>query len=139
MWRWTPSKSPALPRGPSQFLEFTNFYRRFIQAFSDITWLLFDLTKKGAAWTWTAALAAAFQALKDAVTAEPILVLPDESWPYRLEVDSSDRATGAVLSQQGTDGKWHPVAFYSKSLNDIQRNYVIHDKEMLMIVRALEE
>jgi hypothetical protein len=73
------------------------------------------------------------------VTTEPVLVLPDESWLYQLEADSSDRATGAVLSQQGTDGKWRPIAFYSKSLNDIQRNYVIHDKEMLAIIRALEE
>jgi hypothetical protein len=88
------------------------------------------------AWTWTVASAAAFQALKDAVTAEPVLVLPDESRPYRLEADSSDQANGAVLSQQGTNGKWRPVAFYSKSLNDIQRNYMIHDKEMLVIVRA---
>jgi hypothetical protein len=51
---------------------------------------------------------------------EPVLVLPDEFWLYQLEPDSSDRATGAVLSQQGMDGKWCPVAFYSKSLNDIQ-------------------
>jgi hypothetical protein len=107
-----------------QFLGFTNFYRRFIRAFSDIARLLFDLMKKGVAWTWTATLAAAFQALKDAVTAEPVLVLLDESRPYWLEADSSDRETRAVLSQQGTDGKWRPVAFYSKSLNDVQRNYV---------------
>jgi hypothetical protein len=111
-----------------------NFYRRFIRAFSNIAWLLFDLTKKGVAWTWTAASATSFQALKDAVTVEPVLVLPDESRPYRLEADSSDRVTGAVLSQQGTDGKWCTIAFYSKSLNDIQRNYVIHDKEMLAII-----
>jgi hypothetical protein len=115
-----------------------NFYWRFIWAFSDVAWPLFDLTKKGVAWTWTAASAAAFQALKGGVTAEPVLVLPDESRPYRLEVDSSDQATGAVLLQQGTDGKWRPVAFYSKSLNDVQWNYVIHDKEMLAIIRALE-
>jgi hypothetical protein len=107
--------------------------------FSDIARPLFDLTKKGVAWTWTTASAAAFQALKDAVTVEPILVLPDKSWPYWLEADSSDRATRVVLSQQGTDGNWCPVAFYSKSLNDVQRNYVIHDKEMLVIIRALEE
>jgi hypothetical protein len=37
-----------------------------------------------------------------------------------LEVNSSDQDTGAVLSQQGTDGKWGPVTFYSKSLNDVQ-------------------
>jgi hypothetical protein len=58
---------------------------------------------------------------------------------HQLEADSSDRATGAVPSQQGTDGKRCPVTFYSKSLNDVQWNYMIQDKEMLMIVQALEE
>ena len=63
--------------------------------------------------------------------------LYQSSTPLRL---SSDFATGAVLSQQSTtDGKWHPVAFYSKSLSSVERNYEIHDKEMLAIIRALEE
>jgi hypothetical protein len=79
-------------------------------------------------------LAAVFQALKDTVTMEPVLVLPDESRLYRLEADSSDWATAAVLLQQGTDGKWCPITFYSKSLNDVQQNYVIHNKEMLVII-----
>jgi hypothetical protein len=92
-----------------RFLGFTNFYQRFSQGFSDIAQLLFDLTKKGVAWAWIAASAAVFQALEDMVTAEPVLVLPNESRPYRLEVDSSDQATGAILSQQGTDGKWCPL------------------------------
>jgi hypothetical protein len=125
---------PENKKDVQQFLGFTNFYRRFIQVFSNVTRLLFDLMKKGVAWTWTTASAAVFQALKDLVTAQPVLVLPDESQPYRLEVDNSDRENRAVLSQQGTDGKWHPVTFYSKSLNDVQQNYVIHDKEMLVIV-----
>ena len=44
------------------------------------------------------------------------------------------------MSQQSTtDGKWHPIAFYSKSLSSVERNYEIHDKEMLAIIRALEE
>lgn len=48
--------------------------------------------------------------------------------------------TGAVLSQQSdSDGKWHPIVFYSKSLNAVERNYEIHDKEMLAIICALEE
>jgi hypothetical protein len=88
---------PKNKKDVQQFLGFTNFYRRFIRAFLDVAQPLFDLTKKGVTWTWTAASAAAFQALKDAVTAEPVLVLLDESRPYGLEVDSSDRATGAVL------------------------------------------
>ena len=131
--------SPVNRKDVQQFLGFTNFYRRFIAGFSDIARPLFDLTKKDVRWVWGTAEAAAFQALKDSVTSEPVLVLPDPARPYRLEADSSDFATGAVLSQPGPDGKWHPVAFYSKSLNDVQRNYEIHDKEMLAIVRALEE
>jgi len=60
--------------------------------------------------------------------------------PFRIEADSSDFTTGAVLSQQSTtDGKWHPIAFYSKSLSSVEWNYEIHDKEILAIIRALEE
>ena len=52
----------------------------------------------------------------------------------------SDFSTGAVFSQQSPEyNKWHPVAFLSKSLSPVERNYEIHDKEMLAIVRALEE
>jgi len=65
---------------------------------------------------------------------------PQDSEPFRIEADSSDFASGAVLSQQlPGEGKWHPVAFYSKSLSPVERNYEIHDKEMLAIIHALEE
>jgi len=67
-------------------------------------------------------------------------VSPQDSELFRVEADSSNFATGAVLSQQSTtDRKWHLVAFYSKSLFSVEWNYEIHDKEMLAIIRALEE
>jgi len=67
-------------------------------------------------------------------------VSPQELDPFWIEVDSSDFATGAVLSQQSTmDGKWHLIAFYSKSLSSVEQNYEIHNKEMLAIIRVLEE
>jgi len=67
-------------------------------------------------------------------------VSPQESDLFWIKADSSDFATRAVLSQQSTtDRKWHPVAFYSKSLSSVERNYKVHDKEMLAIIRALEE
>ena len=82
----------------------------------------------------------AFDTLQERITSAPILTLPDNSRPYRVKADSSDFATGVVLSQEcPEDGKWHPVAFLSKSLSPIKRNYEIHDKEMLAIFRALEE
>jgi len=56
----------------------------------------------------------------------------------RMEVDVPDYATGGVLSMECGDGLWRPVAFLSKSLNETERNYKIHDKEMLAIIRGLE-
>ena len=67
-------------------------------------------------------------------------MLLDNFRPYCVKADSSDFATGAVLSQENLeDRKWHPIAFLSKSLSPVERNYEIHDKEMLEIVQALEE
>ena len=65
---------------------------------------------------------------------------PQDSEPFWIEADSSDFTTEAVLSQQSTiNGKWHSVAFYSKSLSSVEWNYEIHDKEMLAIIHMLEK
>ena len=56
----------------------------------------------------------------------------------RMEVDASDYATGGMLSMECKDGLWRPVIFLSKSLNETERNYEIHNKEMLAIIRGLE-
>jgi len=56
----------------------------------------------------------------------------------RMKVDTLDYATGGVLSMECKDGLWRPVTFLSKSLNETERNYEIHDKEILAIIRGLE-
>jgi len=56
----------------------------------------------------------------------------------RMKVDTSDYTMGEVLSIECEDGRWRPVAFLSKSLNKTEKNYEIHDKEMLAIIRGLE-
>ena len=55
-----------------------------------------------------------------------------------LETDVSDLALGAVISQQKPDGKWHPVAFYSRKLTIPEQNYEIHDKKLLAIVDSMK-
>jgi len=131
---------PSNRKEVQSFLGFTNFYCRFIQGFSHLARPLFDLTRKDTEWRWVAEEQSAFNSLKERITTAPILSLPDNSRPFRIEADSSDFTTSAVLSQQlPEDNKWHPVAFLSKSLSLVERNYEIHDKEMLAIVRALEK
>jgi len=103
------------------FLGFVNFYRRFIRDFSAKARPLFDLTRSEQVWTWSRKEQAAFEDLKTAVTTAPVLVSPQELDPFRIEADSSDFTIGAVLSQQSTtDERWHPVAFYSKSLSSME-------------------
>jgi len=98
------------------------------------------LTCSEQVWTWSGREQTAFEDLKMAVTTALVLMSPQNSEPFQVEADSLDFATGAVLSQQSmTDRKWHPVAFYSKSLSSVEWNYEIHDKEMLAIICALEE
>ena len=122
------------------FIGFVNFYRRFIWDFSTIARPLFNLTRSDKTWNWDAKEREAFKHLKMAVTTAPVLVSPQDSEPFCIETDSSDFASRAVLSQQlPGEEKWHPVAFYSKSLSPVEWNYEIYDKEMLAIIHTLEE
>jgi hypothetical protein len=127
--------APSNKKEVSAFLGFTNFYRQFIEGFSKIARPLFDLTRKDATFQWTKDAQDAFAALKLRITSSPILILPDDFSPFRVEADSSDYASDAVLYQLSKeDGKWHPVAFYSKSLSPVERNYEIYDKELLAVI-----
>jgi hypothetical protein len=122
------------------FVDFINFYRRFIPGFSHHAHALFDLTMKDVRFIWGLPQEDSFLKLKELITSAPVLVLPNDDLPFRLEADGSGIATGMVLSQQQVNGNaWHPVAFLSKALNPVERNYKIHDTEMLAIIRGLEE
>jgi len=122
------------------FVGFVNFYHHFIQDFSTIARLLFDLTQSNHAWNWGTKEQEVFECFKMAVTTTPILVSPQDSEPFCIKADSSDFASGAILSQQlPGEEKWYLVAFYSKSLSPVEQNYEIYDKEMLAIIHALEE
>ena len=79
-----------------------------------------------------------FDTLKVKFTTNPILTTLNLEQPLRVESDTSDYATGAILSMKCKDNKWRPCAFYSKLLSNVERNYDVHDKEMLGIIRALE-
>ena len=63
---------------------------------------------------------------------------PDPTKQYVLEVDASGFALGAVLSQQGDDGKLHPISYYSRTLTEVERNYDIYNRELLAMVEGLD-
>jgi len=91
-----------------------NFYHHFIQDFSKIATPLNNLTRKETVWRWGGTQQKAFDKLKRRFVEEPILVATDYMCPLCVESDTSDFATGAVLSMLCEDEKWHPCAFLSK-------------------------
>ena len=121
-----------------KFLGLANYYCRFIEGFAAIARPLHNMVKKDKKWDWTERQEKVFRELKERFTKEPVLAAPDLDKKMRIEVDASDYAMERVLSIEGGDGKWKPVAFLLKSLNKTERNYEIHDKEMLAIIRGLE-
>ncbi|XP_077103054.1 uncharacterized protein LOC143754001 [Siphateles boraxobius] len=146
--RMDPEKVKAVVDWPSpdsrkallRFLGFANFYRRFIRNFSQLAAPLTALTSPRTTFRWSDAAEAAFAKLKGCFVSAPILITPDPSRQFMVEVDASEVGVGAVLSQRSpSDDKMHPCAFLSHRLSPAERNYDIGNRELLAVKLALEE
>jgi hypothetical protein len=131
--------APTTVKQTRGFLGFGNFYRRFIWHFSNLAKPLNNLLKKDQKFEWTDDCQQAFDELKKRFTEEPVLMMPDQTKPFQIETDASKYATGAVLTQLDANGDRHPISFISKTFSPAERNYEIYDRELLAIIRALEE
>jgi len=130
--------TPKCVKDVQKFLGLASYYHQFIKGFASIARLLHDMVKKDKKWEWTEKQEKAFGELKKRFTKELVLAAPDLDKKMWMEVNTSDYATGGVLSMKCEDKLWRPVSFLSKSLNKMERNYEIHDKEILAIIRGLE-
>jgi len=70
-------------------------------------------------------------------TSEPVLRCPDPEQTFKLEVDASAFAVGAVLIQQDERGSRRYVRYFSKTLNKTERYYDIWDREFMEVILAL--
>ena len=109
------------------------YQRPFIPHYADIARPLTALTKKNTPFVWTTECRAALDTLIAPVTENPTLAQPDMSRPFFLQVDASAYAKGAILSQHDERGKHRAVGFLSKTFNKAERNYNIHDRELLAV------
>ena len=67
-----------------------------------------------------------------------VLVALDLDKEFRVKADASNYATGEVLLVKCSNRMQRPGAFISKSLSNTERNYKIHNKKILVVVRYLE-
>lgn len=132
---WEP---PTNVRGVRSFLGFANFYRDFIDNFSEIATPLTKLTRKDVAFIWNKEHEDSFQTLKELFITAPILAHWDPDLDTVVECDCSGYALGASLLQLDRKGKLRPVAYFSKKLSPEECNYEIHDKELLAVVKSVQ-
>ena len=122
---------PRSARGLRGFLGLAGYYRRFIQDFGAIAAPLTQLLRKNA-FQWSAEAAAAFDALKGALSSAPVLHLPDFSKEFRVDCDASGSGFGAVLHQGAG-----PLAFYSRPFAARHLKVAAYERELIGLVHAV--
>ena len=117
------------------FIDFCNFYRRFIQNFFKIVRFMFKLTQKDIFFNWFEVCQKFFESLKKTIIQTSILRHFDRFRKVILKTDSSDYVNREVLSQYDDENNLHSMTFYNRNLLFAECNYEIYDKKLLIIVR----
>ena len=116
------------------FLGLAGYYRKFIKGYAQIALPLSNLLKSDVPFQWTQDQEEAKKALSEAITQSPILQKLDFTQPMTLTTDASDKALGAVLSQND-----RPIAFLSKTFSQTECNWPIYEKEMFAVIYTLHK
>ncbi len=120
------------------FIDFCNFYRRFIKNFSKIVHSMIQLTQKKIIFEWNEVCQTAFNHMKKCMTETFILRHFDQTRDFILEIDSFDYVNDEVLFQYDDEDVLHSIVFYSKNMSFAECNYKIYDKKLLIIIWAFK-
>jgi len=134
------AKRPTNKKEVQSFLGLVGYYRNYVPNFSAIAAPLSDLTKKGYPnkIKWTQAQENAYLHLRNLITKQPVLKLPDFKKKFYLRTDASNYGIGAILMQEH-DGEMFPISYASKKLNNPELNYSTVEKECLAIIWAVKK
>ena len=121
------------------FLGFAGYYRRFVKDFSTTAKPLTDLLRDGTPFVWTGNCQQSFRQLCAQLTDAPVLAYPrfgPDAPRFIIDVDASGVGLGAVLSQEGEDGRERPIAYASRLISRTEKNYGSTKSEFLGVVWA---
>ena len=121
------------------FLDFDNFYHRFIRVFNKLVESLTEFIKKNLSFKWIKKCEKVFQTLKAVFAKESILRHYDLENECQVECNVFDRMIDDVLSQKNKNDTWRFVIYFFNKMILAECNYEIYDKKLLIIVRVFEK
>ncbi|KAF0760348.1 hypothetical protein AaE_003578, partial [Aphanomyces astaci] len=132
----SPSSVPEL----RSWMALATYLHKYSANFADLACPMTRLLGKDVPWVWSQECQVAFEAVKASLTMAPVLALPDFSRAFHFVVcDASIRAIGCCLMQRDDSGRDRPVSFQSRQLHKSEKNYPVHDLELLAMYYALKK
>ncbi len=120
------------------FLRLMNYYQKFVSNYAKIAEPLMQLTHKDKKWHWDKEQKNAFHTLKKSLSETAHLRILNSTCKKVLKTDASNFAVGACLYQIKNEQQ-RLIAYQSRKLSEPEKRYKIHDKELLVIVKALQD
>jgi hypothetical protein len=120
-----------------QWLGLATYLHHYSKNFDSTVRPLSQLLKADTTWSWRPEHQAAFEAVKQSLSTAPVLMLADHSKPFHVVCDASDFAIGCPLMQHDDEGREGVVSYQSRQLKPAERNYPVHNKELLAMRYAL--
>ncbi len=88
---------------------------------------------------WTEKAEKAFKKLKKLFIFQSVLIMFESEKLITLEMNASNEAIEACISQSDDKKHLHLIAFHSRKLTEVELNYEIHDKKLLAIVDSFKQ
>ncbi len=121
------------------FLDFANFYKRFIYDYSRITISLIHLIRKDVLFVWFQKCQIALNILKKIFAFKIILHHYNSDHKIVIEINASNYVFKDILFQYDENEILHSVTYFLKKHNLVECNYEIYNKELMIIVCTFEK
>jgi Reverse transcriptase (RNA-dependent DNA polymerase)./Integrase core domain. len=126
-------KEPKNKHELRSFIGMVTHYKDMWKNRAHILSPLTDLTKN-VQYIWEKKHQKAFEDIKSVISTDVLLTYPDHNKPFDIHTDASNFQIASEISQD-----YKPIAYFSRKLNETQKNYTTEEQELLAIVETLKE
>lgn len=106
--------------------------------FAELVKHITSVLKKGSEIKWTDIARSSFEAIKQAIMEAPTLISPDYTKEFYIFSFASYDTLAAFILQKNDEGLEHPVAFFSKTMRDVELRYDLIEKKSYALIKSLK-